>query len=170
MKKILFTMLCLATCVLGVRAAEGHNMAAEDETVNGLIIEQKDGSSVGFLFADEPVMTYTETDIVLNGVDFSVSYPIVDVARMVFGDASAFVSGIKSVDEKKVGVAYSAEGVTVTGVAPGEMVAMFTVDGKTVCRAKADGDGMALLKGDMQRGVAYVVKAGKLAFKIIARH
>lgn len=161
MKKLLLCFLCIA---LGLHCAK-----AEEEVANGFLIEQKNGVTVGFLFANEPVMTYTETEIVLNGKDIDVRYPMAEVERMTFGVVSDTQTAVQTAKSQKISVAYDAETIRITGLSDGEKVTMLGVDGKLVGSAKADGNGVAILRCKVQTNSPYLVKTYKAAFKFIKK-
>ena len=51
---------------------------------NTLTIHQKDGQQFSFGFEDKPVITYTDTDLVLKTTKTEVQYPLASVAKFTF--------------------------------------------------------------------------------------
>lgn len=62
---------------------------------NTLTIHQKDGQQFSFGFDDKPVITYTDTDLVLKTTKTEVQYPLASVAKFTFTDVEDAVIPIK---------------------------------------------------------------------------
>ena len=53
---------------------------------NTLTIHQKDGKQFCYGFADKPVITYTESDLILKTANTEVRYPLAQLDKFTFDD------------------------------------------------------------------------------------
>lgn len=151
MKKMFKIML------VAVMAASSLTASADNE---GIILTQKDGQTVGFAFAQEPKMSFTATDVVIQAGDQSVGYAM-DGLKITFGDVSA--TAVKSIEKADVKFAFSKTGMQAAGLQAGETVSVYTLNGTRVATAKVGADGKVSVNLP-QKGV-YVVKAGRVSYK-----
>ena len=177
MKQRLLILLLLMACVIGVQAAE----------VNGIRVAAKDatGKTVNydFLFTSEPKLTYqnvysngevTGQEIVITGKDVKgrfgqdeliLSQGSFESVTFVYVDPSGIqkVSSDSNVTFKMTG----GHGMEISGLAKGEKIGIYTLDGRKVASAKATSDGKASFAiSGREAGTVFVVKTGKLSFKV----
>ena len=177
MKQRLLLLSLLIAAVIGVQAAE----------VNGVRITAKDatGKTVNydFLFTSEPKLTYqnvyingevTGQEVVITGKDVKgrfgedeliLSKGSFESVRFVNVDPSGIhgASSDSNVTFKMAG----GHGMEISGLAKGEKIGIYTLDGQKVASAKATADGKASIAiSGSEAGTVYVVKTGRLSFKV----
>ena len=178
MKKVLLLLIVLAFPSL-VLAAE----------VNGIRVttNQKDNAGKAiiydFLFTSEPKLTYQNVysngevigqEIIITGKDVKGRF---GEDELILSQGSfesvTFVnvdpSGLKKVqvDNDVIVRMTGSHAMEISGLADGEAVSVFTLDGKQIASTKvlADGSTIVTLPGS-EAGAVYIVKTGKLSFKI----
>lgn len=143
-------------------------LAAPVFSQNTLIIHQKDGQQFNFGFDDKPVITYTETDLVLKTTKTELLYPLASLAKFTFTDVEDAVISIKQesnaakleLDNYMVSINGAKAGITVTVIGP---------DGKTVGTYKTDADGCVTFSiADLPQGI-YIIKSENLTCKILKK-
>ena len=53
---------------------------------DGVWVERLDGMKQGFLFSDQPVITYTTDNLVMTSTTATAEFPIPDIRRVYFAD------------------------------------------------------------------------------------
>ena len=79
MKRLLLSLLAIVAAVTAPRAQ------------TALIVHQKSGGTVEFAFSEKPVVTYSDSYLVISVQDglASVSYPLSDMQKFTFGELSS---------------------------------------------------------------------------------
>ena len=134
---------------------------------NTLTIHQKDGQQFSFGFADKPVITYTDTDLVLKTTRTELQYPLAQLAKFTFTDVEDAVISIK--DDKAVQLELDNYAVNITGAKPGIMVSVTGIDGKSLAVYKTDADGSVTFSiSELPEGI-YIIKTESLTCKILKK-
>lgn len=179
MKKT-FILLYLLSCFIAMQASS-------DGDVNGIRVFSKDtaGKTItyDFLFSSEPRLAYqtvyndgnvSAREVVISSKDLKgsvgedeiiLSQDRFEKITFVYVDPST-VRNVSSDNKVTVKLTGNHE-IEVSGLANGETVLVYTTDGKQIVSAKAYSNGNA--KVAIPGGVAesiYIVKVGKLAFKV----
>ena len=89
MKKIIILLLAFAS-VLTVAAKPIINLA----------VYAKDGLKVWYALDEKPKITFTDTDLIITTKGVEVSYPLKDMARLIYENKE--VTGIKKLHDDKV--------------------------------------------------------------------
>lgn len=155
MKKILLLLVAVVAA---------FQFASAAYTNDDLVIETKDGNTVSYHLKDRPVVTFEATDLVLTVSDVAVKYPVADLKGIHFAGEITSVSNVKVSD-----IAFSVSGseIAANGLAKGEKLEVYTIDGKAVAASVVDAQGAAAVDiSGLSTGV-YVIKAGKKAYKIM---
>ena len=135
---------------------------------NTLTIHQKDGQQFSFGFDDKPVITYTDTDLVLKTTKTEVQYPLASVAKFTFTDVEDAVIPIKQ-DSNAAQLELDGYVVSITGAKAGINVTLITPDGKTVGTYKVDSDGSVSFSiADLPQGL-YIISSENLTCKILKK-
>ena len=135
---------------------------------NTLTIHQKDGQQFNFGFDDKPVITYTETDLVLKTTNTEVQFPLASLAKFTFIDVEDAVISIKD-DGKSAQLQLDNYVVSITGAKAGITVTVIGSDGKTIATYKTDSDGCVTFSiADLPQGI-YIIKSEKLTCKILKK-
>lgn len=135
---------------------------------NTLTIHQKDGQQFNFGFDDKPVITYTDTDLVLKTTKTEVQYPLASVAKFTFTDVEDVVIPIKQ-DSNAAQLELDGYAVSITGAKAGINVSVIGPDGKTVGTYKTDSDGSVTFSiADLPQGL-YIINSENLTCKILKK-
>ena len=134
MRKIILSLLFLS---VGVLYAEAEN---------GVVVHQKDGTTVTYSFSKEPKLTYHDDVLVMTTSDAVVEYPLQSLDKLTFVEGSTDV-------EDHVAVALSQTD------SPQQI---YTLDGRLVRTVAA---GKQLSVSGLPTGT-YVVRTGKTSYKI----
>ncbi len=135
---------------------------------NTLTIHQKDGLQFSFGFDDKPVITYTDTDLVLKTTKTEVQYPLASVAKFTFTDVEDAVISIKQ-DSNAAQLELDGYVVSITGAQADITVKVIGPDGKTLGTYKTDSDGSVTFSiGDLPQGL-YIISSENLTCKILKK-
>ena len=155
MKRIL-TLLCTVL------------MAVPVFSQNTLTIHQKDGQQFNFGFDDKPVITYTDTDLVLKTTKTEVQYPLASLAKFTFADVEDAVIPIKQ-DSNAAQLELDGYVVSITGAKADINVSVVGPDGKTLGTYKTDSDGSVTFSiADLPQGL-YIINSENLTCKILKK-
>ena len=132
---------------------------------NTLTIHQKDGQQFSFGFDDKPVITYTDTDLVLKTTKTEVMYPLASLSKFTLTDVEDAVISIKQ-DGNTAKLELDSYTVIITGAKAGIAVTVIGPDGKTVGTYKTDSDGSVTFSiADLPQGL-YIINSENLTCKI----
>lgn len=152
MKRIL-TLLCTVL------------MAVPLFSQNTLTIHQKDGQQFSFGFDDKPVITYTDTDLVLKTTKTEVMYPLESLSKFTLTDVENAVISIKQ-DGNTAKLELDSYMVSITGAKADATVTVIGPDGKTLGTYKTDSDGSVTFSiADLPQGL-YIINSENLTCKI----
>lgn len=152
MKRIL-TLLCTVL------------MAVPVFSQNTLTIHQKDGQQFSFGFDDKPVITYTDTDLVLKTTKTEVMYPLASLSKFTLTDVEDAVISIKQ-DGNTAKLELDSYMVSITGAKADAIVTVIGPDGKTLGTYKTDSDGSVTFSiADLPQGL-YIINSENLTCKI----
>lgn len=134
---------------------------------NTLTIHQKDGQQFSFGFADKPVVTYTENDLVLKTTKTELHYPLSSLAKFTFTDIEDAVAPIKESNSAQLVLDNFV--VSITGTNPGITVSVIGTDGKILATYKTDDNGgVTFSVAELPEGT-YVIKSESLTCKILKK-
>lgn len=135
---------------------------------NTLTIHQKDGQQFSFGFDDKPVITYTDTDLVLKTTKTEVQYPLASVAKFTFTDVEDAVIPIKQ-DSNAAQLELDGYVVSITGAKADITVKVIAPDGKTMGTYKTDSNGSVTFSiADLPQGL-YIINSENLTCKILKK-
>ena len=135
---------------------------------NTLTIHQKDGQQFSFGLEDKPVITYTETDLVLKTTKTELQYPLASLAKFTFADVDDAVISIKD-DGNSAKLVLDNYVVNITGTNPGISVSVIGTDGKSLATYKTDDNGSITFSiAELPEGT-YVIKSESLTCKILKK-
>ena len=137
-----------------------------DAAVQYMIVEQKSGEKFSFLLKDNPVITYEDGALVVNG-SATTSYALEGLRNYHFsedGEAgverlSANVVRVYSLDDNTIGVENAPNG---------SKISLVNINGFVVFSSKAAPSGVATVSLPKEKGV-YVLSVGDQSFKIIRK-
>lgn len=149
--------------VLFIAVFAMFQVAQAENDGDNLLIKTKDGNTVAYSLTTRPVVTFAGSDLVLTSTDVEVKYPIANVEEITFVDASA----INEIKGDKVAFAINGQVINAKGLANGELVQVYNIDGKAIAQASANAEGTVTVDiSTLGKGV-YVIKAGKMSYKIL---
>ena len=138
---------------------------------NTITIHQKDGRQFSFGFDDKPVITYTDTDLLLKTTKTEVQYPLALLAKFTFADSENSDTSVNPINENKAELQLQLDSyvVNITGTKPQMSVSIIGPDGKTVGTYKTDSNGSVTFSiADLPQGL-YIINAEDLTCKILKK-
>lgn len=158
MKKILLTFMLFSFAA---------TMFANEKDV--LSVLMKDGTSVYFLLAEKPYITFQndEVKIVSDTDEALVKRTLVE--RFEFVDEMP--TGIEDVEEEdeqlRAKFRLNGDAVYITGLASGSKVVLYAMDGRVVNSSVASADGCVTISLNALPSGIYIVKYNETAIKFI---
>ena len=143
-------------------------MAVPVFSQNTLTIHQKDGKQFCYGFDDKPVITYTESDLILKTANTEVRYPLAQLDKFTFDDIDDAVISIKG-GKSKAQLDLDNYQVSIKGVKSGTEVYVISSDGKSLATYKADEEGNVTFSiAELPEGT-YIIKSDSLTCKILKK-
>lgn len=130
---------------------------------NSLLFEMKDGSSVAFLYVEQPILMFTDNDIVVKTNLHEVSYPQDAVLRYVFAYTE---TGLMSGPEKN-DVRISGDNLFICDVKPGTLVKLIAIDGKVLMSDSADAYGKCTISLSSFPAGVYLLTYSEVSVKFV---
>ena len=159
MRKILLTMALMLVAYV--------TMWAQD----AVVIYQKNGKVARFKFTEQPVVSYSATDLVMTTTKKSVHFPINMLQKLVFEDEALNAMDIKEVKgqnvESAVQFSFNGETLSITGGEPQLQVYLFNVKGMKVGQYRLDGNGCVEIPTHSLGKDLYLVKTKSFSFKFL---
>jgi len=130
---------------------------------NAIAVYQQDGKVAKFGFAEKPVVTYTDNNLVISTTQTTVQYPIYMLKKMEF-DVDWTIDAVEAV---KADTQFSFRDGTlaVRGGEAGSQVYIYTIKGVMVGQYRLDSDGNATIPLSNLSKDFYVVKSKRFTFK-----
>lgn len=133
--------------------------------INGLWLEKKDGTLVGYVFDQGLNIGYNLNSVVMTTYYATVEYPFDDIKRIYFEDEVTEVASVSST-ERQSQISLATDGVCLTGFAPSTPVWVYDASGRVVVRSAINADGSLLVNvRQLPKGV-YIIKAERSVIKI----
>ena len=144
--KIFRRLIVLAFAMLWINCVRAQDTA---ETLEALVVTVRDGSVHNFFLVEKPEVTFNANVCHIVSSTASVDYDIADVIKTEFLQVKKPNSIESVVSERQLGVDLSRlPQITVSGVASGSMVRLFTIDGKLAAASTAGEDGIAVINAE----------------------
>ena len=135
---------------------------------NYLTIQQKDGQEFSFGFEDKPVITYTDTELVLKTAKTDVEYPLAALSKFIFTDLPTQVIAVPD-DIQNPDYAMNDYEINITGAKVGINVSVISTDGKAIGTYKTGKDGSVTFSiADLPQGL-YIINSENLTFKVLKK-
>lgn len=149
MKQLLTTFTLI---IVGSIAAFGSSNFLRITTVNG--------DSYFFSFERDPEITIQSDGLsVTTNDDQPATFTFENFSHFDFVDADPTL-----VESPAINMIWNAGTLTLTGIEPGTTVTLYTLDGKTILRQRANGS-FQLDRNSLPKGI-YILKADNLSVKI----
>ena len=135
-----------------------------------LSVLMKDGTSVYFLLAEKPYITFQngEVKIVSDTDEALVKRTLVERFEFV-DEISTGVEDVEEMDEQQLRANFKLDGdaVYITGLESGCKVVLYAMDGRVVNSSVAAADGCVILSLNALPSGIYIVKYNETAIKFI---
>ena len=157
MKELLFTIMLMLSSMVSI---------AQDRP-NALTVWSKDGKEAVFALADKPVVSFSETDLIVSSVGVEVNYPIGQMQKLSYD----YDETLSVVDIETNTRAVSLRGITIVfGSLPGNSrIVVSTSDGAVVLQKTIPHAGSYSLSIDSLKPGLYLVNANNTTIKILVR-
>lgn len=135
---------------------------------NTLTVHQKDGQQFSFGFEDKPVVTFTDSELIVTSSKTELRYALAQVAKFTFDDIEDAVISIKT-DAAKAVITLDEYTVSISGAIPDATVSLIASDGMQIQSYKTNQDGTATFSiADLQEGT-YIITSKSLTVKILKK-
>lgn len=135
---------------------------------NTLAVYQKDGQQFCFGFDEKPVITYSDTLLVLKTIKTEVQYPLSSLVKFSFSDIE---TSVVDVENQFLLPQFQLEYymLSITGASPDINVSVISEDGKLLSTYKTDSNGnVSFSIVDLPEGV-YIIRSESLTCKILKK-
>lgn len=153
MTKRILTLLSLCGCLVCANAKKQY-----------MTIEQKSGEKYSFLLDENPEITYSEGNLIVNGSEIT-SYAISSVKNYHFSETSSVDTKISN--ELRI-INLDESTVEVQNANASAKVMLANVNGAIVFETKTNAEGTAIVVLPEQKGV-YVLSVGAHSIKVIRK-
>lgn len=163
MRKVSFN-LCVCLLLLAVSLPSWAD--------EGVIVVLKNGNTVGFSFAEKPVIETGESLILRTPSGKSVSYAYDNVRKVFWGDnTTTAIDNAKSVTTPNVRFRIMTDAIEVCGLAPGEWAGLYTTSGSLVTSVASVSDGSVVtLSLPVGQRAVYIVRTSRgISYKFTNR-
>ncbi len=137
-----------------------------NEAVQYVTVEQKNGEKFSFLITDNPILSFKDGDLIVNG-NTETSYAIAGVRNFHFSDYDQ-TGVVNQGSDVLLLVRVDNNAICVEHVKAGSPVILYNSAGVPVVNAVADRTGTANLAYPGQKGV-YVLSVDGKSFKLIRK-
>ena len=135
---------------------------------NTLTVHQKDGQQFSFGFEDKPVVTFTDSELIVTSSKTELRYALAQVAKFTFDDIEDAVISIKT-DASKAVITLDEYTVSISGAKPDATVCLIASDGKQIQSYKTNQDGTTTFSiADLPEGT-YIIASESLTVKILKK-
>lgn len=105
---------------------------------NGVVLQLKDGSSVGFAFKKRPVIIMGQELQMKTNDGNTIAYPYKEVKCFYWGDVTVTAIDTPKENERKaLSFRTAANGITVLGLLKGQQAAIYDLKGQRLASAQA---------------------------------
>ena len=133
-----------------------------------LVVWKKDGSKVAFALTEKPIVTFSETSLMINSSSVSVSYDLEDMAKFTYEDPDE--EGIRNIEnDKESSFKFDGEMLLFPSLKAGSKVVIHNLGGVLVFSRTIEVAGdYSFPLSHLDKGV-YVVSVDGLTIKIVKR-
>ena len=155
MKKIIISMVLLVASISAF-------------ALNALTVRQNDGQQLTFGFAEKPVITFTDNELVITSSKTEYRFLFTNVAKLSFDDIEDAIIDVKA-DGTKANITLDEYTVNISGAKADATVQLITSDGKQLQSYKISQDGTLTFSiADLPDGT-YIISSESLAVKILKK-
>lgn len=136
---------------------------------NTLTVHQKDGQKFSFGFEEKPLVTFTETELVVKTSKIELRYALSRFSKFTFDDIPSSVGKVAVDVADKASITLDEYIVSISGAKADIEVRLIASDGKTLQIHKTDPDGSVSFSiYDLPDGT-YIIASESLTCKIIKK-
>lgn len=147
---VLLLFICLATTA--------------QETRTHLVVWGKDGTQVAYALSEEPVITFSDSLMLIRTTQLEISYPLDQMAKLNYDTRDNMSVRDISTDEARF--LFNEESLLFLNLTPNSHVGLYTVSGHAIFSRTIDSYGeYAFPISQLPYGV-YVVQVNNLTYKI----
>lgn len=133
---------------------------------NTLTVFQKDGQTASFGFGEKPVISFTDSSLVVTSTRTQVEYLLSKVQKFVLTEDPTKVNQVQDELRKPVLVLDDYQ-VNISGAKPDVAVMLLSADGKVLSTYKTDSDGSVTFSISELPVGTYIIRSNDLSFKIL---
>ena len=135
---------------------------------NTLTVHQKDGQQFSFGFEEKPVVTFTETELVVNTKGVELRYELTRFSKFTFDDKEPIEDAVPVITSK-ASITLDEYTVSISGAKVGIAVRLIASEGRTLKQYKTDADGSVTFSiSELPEGL-YVIASESLTCKILKK-
>ena len=137
---------------------------------NAMTAHFKNGQVVDFLFTLEPVVTFTDTEVVLTYKGLKFNYPLAELTKFTFSKKD-LPTEVEEIVEEVRNVTYFIDGYTIniSGAKAETTLRVYASDGRMLEAYKTDKEGsLSFSIEDLPDGT-YVINSEEITFKILKK-
>ena len=137
---------------------------------NAMTAHFKNGQVVDFLFTLEPVVTFTDTEVVLTYKGLKFNYPLAELTKFTFSKKD-LPTEVEEIVEEVRNVTYFIDGYTIniSGAKAETALRVYASDGRMLEAYKTDKEGsLSFSIEDLPDGT-YVINSEEITFKILKK-
>jgi hypothetical protein len=142
-------------------------MAMAEEVKTKLIIWSKTGDSVAYALAEEPKLTFAETDLVITTESVEVSYPLDDIKRLTY-EASDY-SAIRDIETDKISFSVNGELLVFPSLKANSTVSLYLLNGTSLFRKTVQAAGEYSFQISNLNAGVYIVKVNGITYKFVKK-
>lgn len=145
---------CLLTCSQRITAQ-----------VKYLVVTQQGDRQTTFALADQPTVTTTGGELKVEDAEQSISVALAEVVHFVFAVEPPVPTTIDSTTGNAA-ISMRQGEVILTGLQPGSIIDVYTIDGRLCSQMRADANGSALIDMTTQGRGVFILQTQEQSLKI----
>lgn len=157
MKLTSFLRLFFVILLFGLSAQKS---AAQKQQLN---LWKRDGQKVCYDMASNPKVTIVGNELVITANNVSFRYALQTIQRYTYSEVT---EGLDSVTSKSLFFSFHGEHLLISGITPGQLVTVYSEDGKLLAEATANTDYSASIPLLRYGKGNYIVNVGHYSYKI----
>lgn len=135
---------------------------------NTLTVHQKDGQEFSFGFEEKPLVTFTETELVVKTSKVELRYELSKFSKFTF-DEKEVDDAVNPITEKKASITLDEYTVCITGAKADIVVRLIASSGQPLNSYKTDSNGSVTFSiSELPEGT-YIIASESLTCKIIKK-
>lgn len=138
-----------------------------DEPKTQLIVWAKDGTQVAYALAENPKVTFTETDLVITANGVEVNYSLQNMVRFTYSNNTS--TAITNLETDESTLKLNGESLLFPALKANSTVSVFSLNGTLVFKKTVHQSGeYSFPLSNMNAGI-YIINVNDLTYKIIKK-